>query len=66
MITNFETGGSERQFSVLAQNLHSNRFRVHPGCISRQGPFVEGFGDAPEFPLGETCTVGDRFKLDGD
>lgn len=52
MITNFQTGGSERQFSVLAQNLHSDRFRVHPGCISREGPFVEGFADTPEFPLG--------------
>jgi glycosyltransferase involved in cell wall biosynthesis len=52
MINTFETGGSERQFSVLAQNLVLPQFQTHAGCISRRGPFAHNFADAPEFPLG--------------
>lgn len=52
MTNTFETGGSERQFSVLAQNLSSERFQLHIGCIRRQGAFASSFGDVPEFRLG--------------
>jgi len=52
MTNNFETGGSERQFALLAQTLSAEQFQLHTGCISRQGPFADGFGDVPEFPLG--------------
>ena len=52
MTNTFETGGSERQFSVLAQNLQPERFRLHLGCIRRSGPFAELFGPVPEFRLG--------------
>jgi glycosyltransferase involved in cell wall biosynthesis len=52
MTNNFETGGSERQFALLAQNLCSEQFQLYTGCIKRQGPFAEGFADVPEFPLG--------------
>ncbi len=52
MINTFETGGSERQFTVLAQNLTLPQFRTHLGCISRQGPLADNFPDVPEFPLG--------------
>ena len=52
MINTFETGGSERQFTVLAQNLTAPRFQTHLGCISRQGPLARQFPDTPEFPLG--------------
>jgi glycosyltransferase involved in cell wall biosynthesis len=53
MTNNFETGGSERQFVLLAQALGcSAQFQLHTGCIARQGPFAEGFGAVPEFPLG--------------
>jgi glycosyltransferase involved in cell wall biosynthesis len=52
MINTFETGGSERQFSVLAQNLVPPQFKTHIGCISRRGPLASNFPDAPEFPLG--------------
>ena len=38
MITNFETGGSERQFAVLAQNVNRSKFRLHLGCASHRGP----------------------------
>ena len=52
MINTFETGGSERQFSVLARNLIPPQFQTHVGCINRRGPFAHNFADAPEFPLG--------------
>jgi L-malate glycosyltransferase len=52
MTNNFETGGSERQFALLAQNLGSEQFQVHTGCLWRHGPFAAGFGAVPEFPMG--------------
>ncbi len=52
MLNTFETGGSERQFTVLAQNLAAPQFRVHVGCISRRGSLAHNFPDAPQFPLG--------------
>ncbi len=52
MTNNFETGGSERQFALLARNLGAEQFQVHLGCLWRYGPFAEGFGEVPEFPMG--------------
>ena len=52
MINSFARGGSERQFSVLAQSLSSQEFRVYLGCIRREGPFATAFGEVPEFRLG--------------
>ena len=52
MINSFETGGSERQFTVLAQNLNPEQFQLYLGCIRRGGPFAESFGQVPEFRLG--------------
>ena len=52
MVNTFETGGSERQFIVLAQNLAPPQFQVHVGCISRRGSLAHNFPDAPQFPLG--------------
>jgi len=52
MSNSLETGGSERQFAALAQSLDRSRFRVHLGCIMREGPFLTGLGDVPEFELG--------------
>ena len=52
MVNTFETGGSERQFTVLAQNLAPPQFQTHLGCISRRGPLAHNFPGAPEFPLG--------------
>jgi len=54
MTNNFETGGSERQFSVLAQNLRPEQFHVYLGCIQNIGPFARDFGDVPEFWLGSS------------
>jgi L-malate glycosyltransferase len=52
MTNSFETGGSERQFSVLAHNLRPEQFQLSLGCIRRIGPFANAFGDVPEFDLG--------------
>jgi glycosyltransferase involved in cell wall biosynthesis len=52
MTNTFETGGSERQFVVLAQNLQAEQFYLHLGCIRRVGPFADTFGIVPEFRLG--------------
>jgi len=52
MINTFETGGSERQFTVLAQNISASAFQLHLGCVSRRGPLADHFGDVPQFPLG--------------
>jgi L-malate glycosyltransferase len=52
MTNSFETGGSERQFSVLAQSLRPEQFDVRLGCIQRIGPFAKQFEEVPEFWLG--------------
>ncbi len=52
MVNTFETGGSERQFTVLAQNLVPPQFQTHLGCVSRRGPLAHHFPDAVQFPLG--------------
>ncbi len=52
MTNTFETGGSERQFAILAKNLSADRFRLHLGCVNRRGPFAADFPDVPEFRLG--------------
>ena len=52
MINTFETGGSERQFTVLAQNLRAPAFQLHLGCVSRRGSLAGLFPDVPQFPLG--------------
>ena len=52
MVNTFETGGSERQFTILAQNLVPPQFQTHLGCIARIGPLAHNFLDAPAFPLG--------------
>jgi L-malate glycosyltransferase len=52
MTNSFETGGSERQFGVLARNLRPEQFQVHLGCIQKKGPFANDFGEVPEYWLG--------------
>jgi L-malate glycosyltransferase len=52
MIQSLETGGSERQFATLAGALDQRCFRVLLGCNQRRGPFLEGLGEIPQFPLG--------------
>jgi L-malate glycosyltransferase len=52
MTNTFETGGSERQFAILAKNLSPDKFRLYLGCVNRRGPFAADFPDVPEFRLG--------------
>jgi L-malate glycosyltransferase len=52
MTNTFETGGSERQFILMAKSISEPEFRVQLGCIHRIGPLADQVGDAPEFPLG--------------
>jgi L-malate glycosyltransferase len=52
MINSLETGGSERQFAAIAKSLNRSSFHVNLGCIQQRGPFLDGLGDVPQFPLG--------------
>lgn len=69
MVNTFETGGSERQFAVLAQSLSDSAFHIHLGCVSRYGAMADQFGNVPEFPLGGSLfgwqSLRTRLKLRG-
>lgn len=52
MINTLETGGTERQFAILARSLGQQPFQLHVGCIRRYGPMAAEFGDISEFWLG--------------
>jgi L-malate glycosyltransferase len=52
MINTFETGGSERQCALLAQNASASKFDVHVGCVNPRGPLAAQFGKFAQFPLG--------------
>lgn len=52
MINSLELGGSERQFTVFAQNISQSKFQIHLGCLSRSGLLADQVGDVPQFPLG--------------
>lgn len=51
MINTFETGGSERQCALLAQNI-GETFDVHVGCVNPRGPLANQFAKYARFPLG--------------
>jgi L-malate glycosyltransferase len=51
MTDSFETGGSERQFVMLAEALGKEPFEVRLGCLQRKGPLLKRVGDVAEFPL---------------
>lgn len=52
MINSFETGGSERQFALMANSLDHQQFSVGLGCIQTKGPLRDLFGEVPRFRLG--------------
>ena len=54
MINTFETGGSERQFAVIAQHASASQFQVHLGCVNPRGPLADEFGEVAQFPLGSS------------
>jgi L-malate glycosyltransferase len=47
-LTNFNIGGTERQFVQMVQQMDLDRFDLHVGCFARRGGFL---------PLVETCRV---------
>lgn len=67
MVNTLETGGSERQFAVLAEHVSPSRFDVHLGCVHRRGEMADHLGEIPEFPLGGSLygwqSVRARLKL---
>lgn len=52
MTDSFQTGGSERQFAVIAQHVPPEHFRVSLGCLKKAGPFAASFNHATEFSPG--------------
>jgi glycosyltransferase involved in cell wall biosynthesis len=47
-----DTGGTERQFAVMAEALGHGPFRVETGCLQRRGSFFDNLPQIQEFPLG--------------
>jgi len=50
MTNTLETGGSERQFAVLAQGLDRSALDVHLGCLRNVGPLSDELEGLVEFP----------------
>jgi glycosyltransferase involved in cell wall biosynthesis len=43
VVTSFETGGTERQFTGLSMALDADRFDLRVACLRREGPFLDAF-----------------------
>jgi glycosyltransferase involved in cell wall biosynthesis len=52
MMESLRTGGSERQFTLMAGAFRRGPFELHLGCIERCGKFLEDLGEIGEYPLG--------------
>ena len=52
MINTLEAGGSEHQFTVLAENINKSKFQLHLGCLSRRGHLVDEIERVQEFTPG--------------
>ncbi len=52
MTSQLATGGTERQFALMANGLRGSRYRVELGCLARRGAFLCEVGEIAEFPLG--------------
>lgn len=52
MTSSGDTGGTERQFAVMASALSQGSFRIETGCLQRRGAFFDNLPDIQEFPLG--------------
>jgi glycosyltransferase involved in cell wall biosynthesis len=51
MNSDLTTGGTEKQFSLLAKRLRNGPFDVHLGCMHRRGAFLNGIEDIVEFDV---------------
>jgi len=52
MMDSLGTGGSERQFALLAGAFRRGPIDLSLGCIQRCGKFLEDVGEIEEYPLG--------------
>lgn len=52
MTASGDTGGTERQFAVMAAALGHGAFHIETGCLNRRGSFFDGLPEIQEFPLG--------------
>lgn len=51
MTSQLHTGGTERQFVLLAKGLRSPGCRVELGCLARAGSLLAAAGEIAEFPV---------------
>jgi len=54
MMDSLRTGGSERQFALLARAFRRRPFDLYLGCIQRRGKFLEDLEEIEEYPLGSS------------
>ena len=52
MMDSLRTGGSERQFALLAGAFRRRPVDLYLGCIQRCGKFLEDLGDIEQYPTG--------------
>src|ERR1700745_1170859 len=52
MMDSLRTGGSERQFALMAGAFRRMPFDLYLGCLPRCGKFLEEIGEIEEYPLG--------------
>ena len=52
MTDSLQTGGSERQFALMAAILRRGPFDLHLGCLRRSGRFAADLGEIAEFSPG--------------
>jgi L-malate glycosyltransferase len=52
MVNHLETGGSERQFTIVANALQGRHFTIRLGCLQRSGGFLSQIEEIEEFDRG--------------
>jgi len=52
MMDSLGTGGSERQFALLAGAFQRTPCDLYLGCIQRRGRFLDDLGEIAEYPVG--------------
>ena len=52
MMDSLRTGGSERQFALMARAFRLRPVDLSLGCMQRSGKFLEDLGDIAEYPMG--------------
>jgi glycosyltransferase involved in cell wall biosynthesis len=52
MMDSFRTGGSERQFALMANAFRAGHVDLSLGCLQRVGAFLDELGEIAEYSLG--------------